>query len=343
MVVLFNHGLTPEELYTNTPAKVIDKKRSWFEERYGWSSSYESAISDPFKYCFGLILHTVIDQRVRFIIPYVSNAYIDFEIVSGEKFEKHRSWGRFQEVDFIASDFTGYALRYYFRAKAYQKSYQIYVGGELKEKFYNGINSGVKYYTTKDVTLKDFLGPVHEKFPDLTKEELKRLLAHGFRRMHSAMKFGCAITINTRKFINCTSYIGDLSLDPKKNIKEYSVRRDRKLRKIAGWKREPFDGWYYIGLNEGAFAKWVEANKVSRTLAKFVNIIPRKLKEELYYKDRHIYIFRYKRNKFKGWSFWAPKLTVRKPEYIGEAIERKFYPSDLHWRELIKEHAKRDS
>jgi len=44
-------------------------------------------------------------------------------------------------------------------------------------------------------------------------------------------------------------------------------------------------------------------NKTSRTLAKFKNIIPRKIKEELYYKAKNIYIFRYKRKSFKGWAF----------------------------------------
>jgi hypothetical protein len=52
--------------------------------------------------------------------------------------------------------------------------------------------------------------------------------------MHSAMKFGCAITINTKKFMNCYAYIGDLTLTPQKQIREYSIRRDRKLRKIEG-------------------------------------------------------------------------------------------------------------
>jgi diadenosine tetraphosphate (Ap4A) HIT family hydrolase len=76
-------------------------------------------------------------------------------------------------------------------------------------------------------------------------------------------------------------------------------------------------------------------------LAKFENIIPRKIKEELYYKSNHVYIFRFKRKTFKGYSFWAPKLEVRNLEYLGEAIERKFYPSELTWLQLIKEHEKR--
>jgi hypothetical protein len=221
--------------------------------RYGSTNSYGDAISDPFKYCFGLILNRVINDKVRFRVPAKTEAYIDFEIVSGEKFISQRQNGRFSEIDFIESDFTGYFLTYYFKAKAYQKAIPIYVGGELKRNFLDKINTGTKFYTTKDVTIEDFIDQVHEKFSDLTRIEIKKLLLHGFRRMHSAIKFGCAISISTRKYINCLAYIGKLTLTPEKNIKEYSIRRDRKLRKIEGWKKTEFDGYYYIGLNPTGF------------------------------------------------------------------------------------------
>jgi hypothetical protein len=102
----------------------------------------------------------------------------------------------------------------------------------LKKKFLDKINSGERFYTTKDFTINDVLDDVHEKFPELEKSELKNLLLHGFRRLHSAMKYGCAITINTRKYINCYIYIGTITLDPEKQIKEYNIKRDRKLRKV---------------------------------------------------------------------------------------------------------------
>lgn len=343
MRILFNHGLTPGELYANTPKSIIDRKWRWLISRYGVTNSYADAIADPFKYCFGLILNKVIDEKVRFKVPVNSDAYIDFEIVSGEKFISQRQNGRFSEIDFVESDFTGYFLTYYFQAKAYQKAMPIYVGGELKKKFLNGINTGEKFYTIKDITINDFLKPVHEKFPDLTEKEIKNLLLHGFRRMHSAIKFGCAISINTRKYINCLAYIGKLTLTPEKNIKEYSIRRDRKLRKIEIWKHTEFDGYYYIGLNPTGFNKWLEDNKTSKSIAKFNNIIPRKIKEELYYKAKHLHIFRYKRKTFKGWAFWADELKIRDLEYLGEAYEHKFIPSSKTWIELKKENEKRDN
>jgi len=180
------------------------------------------------------VLHRVIKDRVRFKIPYAIEAFIDFEIVEGNRFIEQRQNGRFSEIDFVESDFTGYALNYYFKARAYQKVIPIYLGASLKREFLGGINSGIKYYTTKDITIDDFLDEVYSKFGAIPKIEVKKLLLHGFRRMHSAIKFGCAISIITKKNIDCMAYIGKLSLTPEKQIKEYSIRRDRKLRKIEG-------------------------------------------------------------------------------------------------------------
>lgn len=342
MRILFNHGLTAEELYTNTPKSVIDRRWTWFISRYGSTNSYEDAISDPFKYCLGLIFNYILDNRVRFIIPGVPEAYIDFEIVTGDQFEDQRQKGRFGEIDFIESDFTGYALRYYFKAKAYQKAFPIYLGGQLKKKFFAGINSGIKYYTIKDVTIQEFFPQVCEKFSDLTPSEVKKLLAHGFRRMHSSIRFGCAISIQVKKYINCIAHIGALYLRPDKQIREYSVRRDKKLRKIEGWKKTPFDGYYYIGLNDTAFERWVEVNKKARSVLQFTNIIPRKIPEEIYYKAKHLHIFRFKRKTFKGWAYWADNLKLRNAEYIGEVYSHKFTPSNKSWKDLIKEYEKRE-
>ncbi len=340
MRILFNHGLTPGELYSNTPERVCTRKWTWITKTYGKTMTYEDALADPFRYCFGLILNRVIDDRVRFRVPVKTEGYIDFEIVDGDKFEFQRQNGRFSEIDFIESDFTGYALNYFYKTKAYQKRMPIYIGGELKKKFLENINSGVKYYTIKDVTINDFIDPVHEKFNTFTRAEIKRLLIHGFMRMHSAIKFGCVVSIISSRHINCLAYIGQLSLVPEKQIKEYSMRKDKKLRKIEGWKKTPFDGYYYIGLNPKGLENWYNLNKANRVITIFKNIIPRKIKEELYYKDKEMWIFRFKRKTFKGWSYWAEDLKMRDLEYLGKSYDRKFTPSTMTWQELKKEYEK---
>ena len=337
MKILFNHGLTTSELYTNTPTRVIDRKWRWFIKHYGITNNLSDAQSDPFKYCFYIMLNKVLDDRMRFKIPGTTEAYIDFTEVS-DGFEFARQNGAFQEIDFIESDFKAYRLIYYFKAKAYQKNYPIYLGGELKQKLINYTNSGIKLYSVKDFILADILPQVCEKFKELKKTEVKSLLMHGFRRLNSAIKYGCAITINTNKFGNCYAYIGQLSLDPLTQIKQYVKRRDRKLRRIMQWNRPDFDGYYYIGIFGKGLDKWYEENKNARIITTFRQVRLRKIKEELYYAAPNIHIFRTKLKNFKGYSFWTEKLKIRDLEYIGEANKLKFTPANVTWKEWIKEY-----
>lgn len=337
MRMLFNHGITPEDLYTNIPENITDKNWRWFTKHHGYTSSYADALSDPFKYCFKIIIETILEQKVRFKLPVSMEAYLDFEIVSGDMFEIQRQNGRFQNIDFIQSDFTGYVLKYYFKGKSYLRSYPIYLGGELKELFLNKINSGEKFYTIKDITIHDVIDKVFDKFTNLSKQEIKKLLSVGFKRMHSCMLYGCAITINSTKFGNCYAYIGEIHFTKSIQLKEYYIRRDKKLRKVEWWKKNKFDGFYYIALTGPAFSSWLSDNKNSRILVTFNNVMPRKLKEELFYRYRYSYIFKIKIKKYKGMNFWSKKLTTRDVEYIGKVEDYKFTEMKYEtWKELIK-------
>ena len=336
MRILFNHGLTISEIFTNTPSTITDKKWSWFISRYGHTSSYGDAISDPFKYCFAYVLYKIINDKMRFKIPYAKNGFIDFEIVQGDMFMKQRQNGRFKDIDFIESDFTGYALKYYFDTKSYQKSYPIYLGGELRRLFYGKINSGTTFNSIKDFSVNDILDNVSEKFPELSKKEIRKILILGFRRLHSAMRYGCAISINTSKFLNCIAYIGNINTNPEAQIKDYVKRRDKKLRKIYLWKKVEFDGMYYVGMNEKAFLEWIELNKTSRNTVKFGKTSFRKIKEETYYRNSRVHIFKVNVNKFRGWSFMENSYTSKDVEYLGTSEEFKFCPSTKSWKEIIK-------
>lgn len=313
MRVLLNHGLSISELYTN-PTKL--KKVS----------------IEPFSYCIKLILEEVINKRVRFNIPN-QNAYIDFEIVTGEKFQKQRQRGRFKDIDIIASEFTGYFINYYYKAKAYQKAIPIYLGGSLRKLFLDGINSGIAYYTTKDITINDFIDRVWEKYKDFTREEIKDILLFGFRRMHSAIKYGCAITLTSTK-VDLYAYIGFLTSNPVNRLKDHDKRRDRKLRIIENWKRNYFNGVYYIGISSTVIHEWADLNKKSIKNIKFEKVFARKIKEEFFYKGKKFFIFQFDRKDFHGWFYWIPEIKIENCKYIGYTQNNKFYEEFISWKEL---------
>ena len=99
--MLFNHGLSADEIFTNTPDRITNKPRQWFRDRYGDNESREDGISTPFRYCMGVILNKILDDKLRFKIPVANNAYIDFEVINEDLFELYKQRGAFPDVDFI--------------------------------------------------------------------------------------------------------------------------------------------------------------------------------------------------------------------------------------------------
>lgn len=341
MRLLLNHGLTGGEIFINTPPRVTTQKWKQLNQTYSWGRSHGDALAGPFKYCMTLVFNKILDDRMRFKVPY-SKSYIDFEIVMEEELMKQRQNGRFTEIDLIESDFTGYFLNYFFQSKAYQKVLPIYIGGGLKKKFLNGINSGIKYYTKTDFTIDDVLDEVYEKFYTIPPDEIRRIVIHGLRRMNSAIHYGCYITLASTNF-DLYAYIGTIPSNPEKRWKEYCVRRERKLRKIDAWGKKPYEGYYYIGLAQSMYEQWIELNKKTRTMVQFENVMCKKIQEELYGRNTFVHVFRFKVPKFKGYVFWKDKMKDDSVEYLGYAQDRKFVKVDKTWKQIIKEHEKGSS
>lgn len=338
MRVLFNHGLSTGELFTNTPKRVCDKRHIWFTNNYGGSRNLSDSLGQIFDYTFKVIFEVMLNEKKRFKIPF-HDAYFDFEIVLENDFMKQRQNGRFQEIDFIGSDFTGYGIKYFYRAKSYHKEFKVYLGGNFKKIFLEKINNGERFYSIRDFDLNDILPIVHKKYDLLTKTELRKILSHGFRRMYSAMKYGCFLSINSKRH-DVLVHIGEISANPVKQVNTYRLRRDKKLRKIMGWAKPEYDTYYYIGLNNEKMKEWIEDNKKQRVHSIFKNVIARKIPEELYYRYPEVYIFRIEVPKFSSWTMWFDELKVRNIHYMGKSTRHSFKKSDLTWKQLIKEYEK---
>jgi hypothetical protein len=158
---LFNHGLTPEELYSNAPFVVT---RYAFSKHVGDFPNKEAAYGSILAYGLGVIIYTMIESRRRFVFPSNRNTYLDFKASVEDEFESNRQNGRFQDIDFINSDFTGYDLRAYSNIKGIVKNQKISVGGYLHQRLVEATNEGDKFFTIKDLVFADIVDEVYKKF-----------------------------------------------------------------------------------------------------------------------------------------------------------------------------------
>lgn len=245
---LYNHGFLPSELYTNVPQIVTSLKREDFPHKINKHYTVEGCLGIVFANALGIITHKILDDKKRFIIPGVEKSYIDFDITTGEDFKAYKKVGRYSDIDFIESDFTGYSLRYYYAIRAGQSHKPFYVGGELKDKFIGRINKGEKFYSTKDFVLDEVLDDIAALFPYLKKEDIKSILLFGFKRMHKVIMMGGSISIRTNVLTNCTIFIGFIKKISFESYKNYIQSRNRKMRVLWKWREEEFDGFYYIAI-----------------------------------------------------------------------------------------------
>lgn len=343
---LFNHGISASELFSGDTMEVCDKSLIWFKNNLHFTNNtVDEYLGHIFTYSLDIIISYIIENKVRFVGPF-NNFYIDFEMFVDEEFKKHRQIGRMQDIDIISSDFTGYQLTYYYKYSKNDsrfKKLNFYIGKKHRQLFLDKVNAGEKMYSIKDVNLEFFLPQIYEQFPRLGKQEIKRILYKGYYRMYYAIKQQCFITIKSDK-LKSTFFLGTFYKDPKRQILEYSFRMRKKLIKISKWREDVFDDYYFIGISKDMFIDWVNMNnkkdRAGWRWVRFQNVIVRRQLTAALYNSTYSYIFKVKVRKkdMKSWGFKIIDKKFKDVIYVGKAINYKLYPSEKHWKDLIKEY-----
>lgn len=98
-----------------------------------------------------LVLEDIIENNVTFKINGISSqkGEIHFEAITGSEFERCRQYGKFEDVDFLESSFTGYQLFLYFGNMKdnfiYKRKVPVYVATPLRDKITEYTNQGRSY------------------------------------------------------------------------------------------------------------------------------------------------------------------------------------------------------
>ena len=97
------------------------------------------------------ILNDIIENNITFKIQGVGyqGGEIHMEAIRGSDFEKLRKNGKFRNIDFLESLFTGYQMYLYIHGKSdnflHRKKYPIYVNKVLRDKLAKYTNEGKVY------------------------------------------------------------------------------------------------------------------------------------------------------------------------------------------------------
>ncbi|MDO4465461.1 MAG: hypothetical protein Q4C49_00425 [Bacillota bacterium] len=163
------------------------------------------------------------------------------------------------------------------------------------------------------VEVADYVDRVQEKFPFLTKSEINKILTYGLKRYAWVNKMHGDVLLYTRTENPYTAHCGQLGTDKLKHYFRWMTKWRMKERILFKLRREKWDGYYYIGLDD------VQHNKIkNRKVRTFHNVYLTKIKKELYHNKLITHIWKVPWTSDCGWKFYVKKLRTDKAEYIGE-------------------------
>lgn len=306
-----SYGVLPSDLYINF---FKNHKISLNKEELG--CRFKDAASRIFTHFMYLLITDIIEYGGYFKFPAPKRCYIEIVPVSGDEFKEAYKNGAFQDVDFLASNFTGYILQFR-RATRYGKWIKkIYVTSQFKKRITDLTNSGYKWNMSIRRKLSDYVPIVQKKFPIFTKEDLSTIIHYGLVMYAYANRQHCDVIFYKKSDPESISLItGMLGCNTLMHFWRWVNKWRMKERLFYKLKGKKWDGYYYFGLTEEQHNQ-LTAQKRKKKEIKNTHFVL--VKEELRHLKWVKHIWRIPWPMYHGWKFWAKSQKSDKFEYIGK-------------------------
>lgn len=120
------YALNAQDLFENFKSRSVT-----FSKDGTYVQHKKKKAASIFLTCVRLVIQDIIDNNVQFKLPPVGNgaSYIQMARISGDQFKRAFRAGKWRDIDFLTSDFTGYQIRYYMEHKnkpAREKNIYLY-------------------------------------------------------------------------------------------------------------------------------------------------------------------------------------------------------------------------
>lgn len=139
------HALNTNELMLNFPTKKLKITAKECEDLIG-NRHKEQIAKQVFKACVGMVIDDVINDNVTFKLPTrARQSEICMKRYDRDEFIKCRQNGKFSDVDFLQSNFTGHQLCFNYQQAGVMRQKLIYLDSNNKQKITDNTNKGKKY------------------------------------------------------------------------------------------------------------------------------------------------------------------------------------------------------
>lgn len=164
-------------------------------------------------------------------------------------------------------------------------------------------------------TIHDYYEIMYSKFPEVPKQDIRRILNFGWKSLYLHNSYGGDTVITDNEF---WSYIGTLRKDSLRHFYYYIKKLTIKLRVLYKRNNIQWDGYYYFGLTENQYQNYLSQKHTrGRPKKKFNygNVMLYKILDECKIKEHNRkYIFKVPYISDLGFSFY-------KENYISDCAE----------------------
>lgn len=137
-------GFNVDEMAINFQKKKLKMKPEQYKKYVGPHKAY--MINHIFVDSLKMILEDVINNDVNFKLP-VSPKKCEIRMIKfeGDKFMEARKNGKFKDIDYLQSMFTGYQLGLFIYEDTHTRIKPIHVDNKVKKQLVDKVNSGHTY------------------------------------------------------------------------------------------------------------------------------------------------------------------------------------------------------
>ena len=164
----------------------------------------------------------------------------------------------------------------------------------------------------KITKIDDYVDVVCEKYPELSKEEVKRILVYGWKMILQYISFGNDVQILSPKFF---FFIGQIPVSALAAFNNYCYKLAKRIQYMFKRTKSEWDGYYYFARNETQYADYLKQNK--RKYKIFKNVKLYRLLEECKISEHSCqYIFRLSEDRTTWMTKFYPEIKTDKAELI---------------------------
>lgn len=274
-----------------------------------------------FKECFKIVIQDIITNNVTFWLPTGSRkSCLKMQRFKDAAFRNLRRSGKWLDVDFLKSDFSGYQIGFFMYGNRTSRNKYVYLNSKYKNQITENTNNGMNYGDSMyDKKTSDYYDVVHSLFPDISITDIKRIINFGWRSYYLHNSYGGDVFIQD-KDIWC--YTGFLKKDGLRHFYYYIKKTCVKLRVLYKRYKIKWDGYYYFALNNKAYDEYLnQRNKRGRPKKnfKFKNVFLYQILDECkLVESEKKYIFRIPYLATVNFRHYLPELITDKAELIIE-------------------------